>query len=168
MNVVCACAILACLSSSPARADEKGGLRVDVQKKVLNRNDKNTVNGVGTVEVDRTLTLKVDITNAAMRDMPETKADYIVLIQRWGSETGNIERYEGSAKVDALLMSRAESVLLGEFHIGGHLHGTSEMHVDHLVAWKVVIERDGKKLEFSSTASFDSMNKKAKPGSTAK
>jgi hypothetical protein len=132
---------------------------------VLNRNYKNTVNGVGSMEVDRTLSLKVDITNASMRDMPETKAEYIVLIQRWGSEIGSIERYEGSAKVDPLLVSRNESVLLGEFHIGGHMHGTSEMHVDHLLAWKVVIERDGKKLDFVSTASFDSMNKRAKPGS---
>jgi hypothetical protein len=148
-----------------ARAEEKEGLLVDVQKKVVNRNDKNTPGGVGSMTVDRTLSLKVDMKNNAIRDMPETKADYTVLIQRWAMETGRIERYEGTAKVDALAVGHTESVLLGEFHIGGHMHGSSEMHVDHMLAWKVVIERDGKKLEFMSNGSFDSMNKRAKPGS---
>ena len=47
------------------------------------------------------------------------------------------------------------------------MHGTSEMHMDKMVAWKIVIERDGKKLEFTNASTFDSMNKRAKPGAQA-
>ena len=153
------------LTACPARAEEKGGLLVDVQKKVLSRNDQNTPKGVGSVNVSRILSLKVDIKNNAMRDMPETKISYTVLIQRWGTETGNIERYDGEAKVEAMNIAHGQSVTLGEFPIGGHLHGSSEHHVDHMLAWKVVIERDGKKLDFSNTGSFDALSKRARPGS---
>ncbi len=153
------------LAVCPARAEEKGGLLVDVQKKVLSRNDQTTPRGVGNVNVSRTLSLKVDLKNVSMRDMPETKISYIVLIQRWGSETGNIERYVGEAKMEAMNIANGQSVTLGEFPIGGHLHGSSEHHVDHMLAWKVVIERDGKKLDFSNTGSFDALSNRARPGS---
>ena len=151
-------------AAAVTHADERGGLLVDVQKKVVSRGDQTTPRGVGSSNVDRTLSLKLDIKNNAMREMPEAKIEYIVLIQRWGSETGNIERFQGAAKAEALGISHSGSVLLGEFHIGGHLHGGSEHHVDHIAAWKVIIERDGKKLEFMSTSSFDSLNKRARPG----
>ena len=156
-------AVALIVATAPARADEKGGLLVDVQKKVLNRNDQNTPKGVGSVNVDRTLSLKVDIKNNSMRDMPESNIAYAVLIQRYASEAGSVERYEGNAKVDAMTIAHGQSVVLGEFPIHGHMHGGSEHHVDHIIAWKVVIERDGKKLEFMSTSSFDSMNQRAKP-----
>lgn len=152
------------LAATPAGAEEKGGMLVDIQKKVLSRGDRNTVNGVGSVEVDRTLSLKADVKNNTMRNMTEAKVRYVVLMQRWASEAGNIERYEGEAKLDPLGVSHSGSVMLGEFHIGGHMHGSSEMHLDRLLAWKVIIERDGKPVEFSSTSNFETLSKRAKPG----
>ncbi len=152
----------------PSGAEEKGGLLVDIQKKVLARGDRNTPNGVGSTEIDRTLSLKMDVKNNTMKPMPEAKVSYTVLLQRWGTETGNVERFTGEAKIEALGMTHSGTVIMGEFHIGGHMHGTSEMHVDRLLAWKVVIERDGKPVEFVSASSFESLNKRARPGTTTK
>jgi hypothetical protein len=160
------CALGLFCSIIPASAEEKGGLLVDIQKKVLLRGDRNTVNGVGSTEVDRTLSLKMDVKNVTMRNMEEAKVTYTVLLQRWGTESGSIERFAGQAKLEALGMTHSGSVVMGEFHIGGHMHGSSEMHVDRLLAWKVVIERDGKPVEFVSTSSFESLNKRARAGST--
>lgn len=164
IGVLCISAVVLIMSAAAARAAEQGGLLVDIQKKVSNRSDRNTPNGVGSMNVDRTMSLKVDVKNNASRLMPETKIAYIVLIQRWASESGNIERYEGTGKLEGLGVSHSTSVVLGDFAIGGHMHGTSDMHVDKMVAWKIVIERDGKKLEFTNTSTFDALNTRARPG----
>ena len=122
------------------RAEEKGGLLVEVSKKVVARNDKVTVNGVGNMSVDRDMTLKLDIKNASNKDLPETPIESVILVERWGfSERANIERYTGTAKIEALHPAQTTSVQVGEFHIGGHMHGSSEMHVDHVIGWKVTL-----------------------------
>jgi hypothetical protein len=53
---------------------------------------------------------------------------------------------------------------VGEYHIGGHVHGSSDMHVDQLAGWKITIDQDGKKTEFRSGSTFDALNARAKDG----
>lgn len=157
---------VALLAVASARAAEKGGLLVDVSKRSVNKNDKVTPNGVGNMTVDRDQTLKMDVKNTSSKDLPATPVESIVLVQRWESETANIERYTGKAQLEALHPAQTSSVQVGEFHIGGHMHGSSEMHVDHVVAWKVTLMRDGQKLEFTSGSNFDSLDRRAKPALT--
>lgn len=158
--------IVALLAAASSQGAEKGGLLVDVSKKTVNKNDKVTPNGVGNMTVDRDQTLKLDVKNTSNKELPATSVDSIVLVQRWEFETANIERYTGTAKLDALKPAQVGSVQVGEFHIGGHMHGTSEMHVDHVVGWKVTLVRDGQKLEFTSGSSFEAMDRRAKPALT--
>jgi len=157
--------LMVLLAGASLLAAEKGGLLVDVSKKTVGKNDKITPNGVGNMTVDRDQTLKLDVKNTSNKELPATPVESIILVQRWESETANIERYTGSAKLEALKPAQVGSVLVGEFHIGGHMHGSSEMHVDHVVAWKVTLMRDGQKLEFTSSSNFDTLDRHAKPAS---
>jgi hypothetical protein len=159
--------LLAALSltfSAPSLlAVEKAGLLVEIGKKVVGRNDKVTVNGVGNMEIDHDMTLKMDVKNTSSKELPESPVESIVLIQRWGfSENASVERYTGTAKITALHPAQTGTVDVGSFHIGGHMHGSSDMHVDKVVAWKITLTRDGQKVEFTSGTSFDSYNRRAK------
>lgn len=144
---------------TPLIAGENGGLLVDVQKISLDRKDQVRP---GRMSIDRMMALKIDVRNITMRELPETAANYVVLIQRWNTETGLIERLEGSEKLEKLLGSQGESVTTKEFHIGGHMHGTSDRHVDHIAAWKVTINREGRDVDFVSGSNFDQLDKRAK------
>jgi archaellum component FlaG (FlaF/FlaG flagellin family) len=152
------------VTTPTASAAEKGGLLIEISKKTTARNDKVTVNGVGNMEIDKDQTLKIDIKNNSSKDLPETPVDTIVLINRYFTETANVERYTGTAKIPPLKPGQTTSIDAGSFHIGGHMHGSSDMHVDKVVAWKVSLTRDGQKLEFSSGSNFENLERRAKPG----
>lgn len=153
-------AITLCFAAalSSLTAAENGGLFVDVQKVSLERHD---TPHPGLTTIDRTMALRINISNNAMKDMPETTLKYVILIQRWGMEVGRIERVEGELKLEPLAHMRTVQVSAGEVHIGGHLHGTGTQHVDKMAAWKITIERDGKSLEFLSNSTFDALNRQA-------
>lgn len=162
VGVVSAVALL--LAALSVQAEEKGGLLVEISKKVVGRNDKVTVNGVGNMTIDHDVTLKLDVKNTSNKEFPQTPVDSVVLVQRWGiSESASVERYTGTAKIDALHPAQNTSVDVGSFHIGGHMHGSSDRHVDKVVGWKVTLTRDGQKLEFTSSSNFESMDRRARP-----
>jgi len=162
LAVVCLVALSLTLTISSVLAVEKAGLLVEIGKKVVNRNDKVTVNGVGNMEIDHDMTLKMDVKNTSSKELPETPVESVVLIQRYFSENATVERYAGTAKITALHPAQTGTVDVGSFHIGGHMHGSSDMHVDKVVAWKITLTRDGQKVEFTSGSNFDSYNRRAK------
>jgi hypothetical protein len=148
------------LLSHAGRAEDKGGLRVNVTKKTLDRAD----GGASYMrEIDRTMALKAVVKNISMKEMPEGTIDCVILIKRWGmSESGTLERYTKSLPIGSLKTAAEQELLVGEYKIGGHMHGTSDMHVDQLAAWKLTITHDGKKTEFLSSSGFEGMNKRAR------
>lgn len=153
------------LLATSVLAVEKAGLLVEISKKVVNRNDKVTVNGVGSMEIDHDMTLKMDVKNNSSKELPETPIESVVLIQRWLSENSSVERFTGTAKIPPLHPAQTISVDVGNFHIGGHMHGSSDMHVDKVVAWKITLMRDGQKVEFTSGSNFDTYDRRAKNAS---
>jgi hypothetical protein len=66
------------------------------------------------------------------------------------SDASSVERYTKTLKLDALKSAAESELLVGDYHIGGHLHGTSTEHVDQLVGWKITIDLAGKKTDFTS------------------
>lgn len=142
---------------SPLAAVENGGLLVDVQKVSLDRHDTGYA---GETHVDRTMTLKVNIKNNSLKEMPETSLKYVILVQKWGN--GPIKRSEGEVKLEKLLPSRTVSVNVGELHIQGYMDGTSDRNVDRIAGWKIVIIRDGRALDFLSNTNFDVLNRRVK------
>ena len=159
--------LLLFLPATSLQAVEKAGLLVEIGKKTVANNDRVTVNGVGNMAIDHDLVLKIDVKNASNKELPETPIDSIVLVQRWGSsETPRFERYTGTAKLEPLHPAQTGSVDVGQYHIGGHMHGSSDRHVDKVMGWKVTLMRDGQKVEFTSSAGFDAMDKRATPASS--
>ena len=147
------------LLSIPALAEDKNGIRVMVTKKTVDRADGKA--GGYTREIDRSMALKAAIKNVSTKDLPEGKIGCIILVRRWATETGATDRYTKELKLDPLKTAQEAELLVGEYHIGGHLHGTATYHVDQVVAWKLTVEHEGKKTDFLSSANFDSENKHA-------
>jgi hypothetical protein len=162
--------IFLCVGIGALYAVEKGGLRVEISKRTTSNQDKNT--DFGEKRIDRNMSLKIDVTNTSMHDMPATSVDYVVLIRKpyysYSDGTSNIWRYQGTVPLKQLLASEGTSILLGDFHIGGWQYGNSSQGMDKLEAWKVVITRDNQKLEFVSSSSFDSVDKHAKDAPKSK
>ena len=143
-------------------AEDRDGLLFNVSKKTVSRND---TPGDFTSGIDRDLVLKAVLKNTAMKDREAGEVEYSILIKRWGGETGTLQRYAGKIPLEALKRGQEVEVNTGKFHIGGHLHGTSREHVDELQAWKFTVIIGGKKTEFRSSSSFDTLDKKAVPAS---
>lgn len=142
-----------------AQAEEKNGIRVDVTKKTVERNDGPPSHAR---EIGRTMTLGVTIKNVSFADQPAGEVGWIVLVRRWTmSEVERLEIFEGTEKLPALVRAQAIDMQLGEIKIGGHLHGTSKEHVDEIAGWKVAVKREGKATEFTSGSRFDSLHRRA-------
>jgi hypothetical protein len=143
-------------------AEDKNGLRLNVSKKTLDRAD-NPKGSMGR-EIDRTMGLKATIKNLSSKELAEGTIECVILIKRWSlSDASSIERYTKSLKLVALKSAMESELLVGDYHIGGHLHGTSTEHVDQLVGWKITIDLGGKKTDFINSSSFEVMNKRAVP-----
>ena len=141
------------------QAEDKNGLRLLVTKKTLDRADGKP--GY-TREIDRTMALKATFKNISTKDLAEGKVECEILVRRWAlSETGTTERYKKEIKLDPLKTSQELDLLVGEYHIGGHMHGSADYHVDQVVAWKLTIEHAGKRTEFLSSGKFEQENKRA-------
>lgn len=140
-------------------AIEKDGLLVDVQQTVVDRRDGQP--GVYR-NIDRTMALKLKVTNRGFDDLEAGTVKYTVIIERWAiAETGTYYRYTGEAKLPALLRTKDVELVIGEYSIGGHLHGTSRKHVDDLVGWKLDFKLGEKVVTMASSTSFERMDKRA-------
>ena len=141
------------------RAEDKNGIRLLVTKKTLDRADGK--GGGYTREIDRSMALKATFKNISNKELPEGKVECVILVRRWVSETGSTERYKKELKLDPLKSAQELELLVGEYHIGGHLHGTATYHVDQVAGWKLTIDHAGKKTEFLSSPTFEQDNKRA-------
>ena len=160
--VIVAVATVSHLLAFVASAEDKNNLRVTVSKRTVDRADGKP-SGYSYQTIDRTMSLKASIKNIAMgKDLPEGKITCMVLIRSWlSSETGSIMRYSSETKLEPLKTSNQAEVSVGEYHIGGHMHGNLDHHVDQVAGWKISIDHGGKLTEFLSSPSFDSLNKRA-------
>ncbi|MDQ3621792.1 MAG: hypothetical protein M3463_04785 [Verrucomicrobiota bacterium] len=160
-KAVVAVLVIASAVPLPASAEDKNGLRLSVTKKTLDRADGRPANYMR--QVDRTMALKAQLKNISAKDIAEGKIHCAILIRRWGmSETGTVERHTKELKLEPLKTACEVELLVGDYHIGGHLHGNADYHVDQLVAWKLTAEAGGRKTEFQSTSSFQALNWHAK------
>ncbi len=144
-------------------AMEKDGLRVEIVPKVVADRSAYPSSFSLTTEVDEDMSLKATIRNVSMKDSPESTIDYVVIVQRWDAERSLYNSYKGSEKLQALRFGEQVEVDIGNYHLGGHLHGNSPQHKDKLAAWKIVVNQGGKTIELVSASNFDSLNKVAEP-----
>lgn len=154
---------LVTLFFSAAYGAEKEGLRVEVVPKILVDGNAPTSSFQDSTPVNQEMALKATIRNISMKDTPESTIDYVVLVQRWGNETGTYSSYSGTEKLQALRIAEQVDIDIGKYHVGGHMHGGSDRHKDKLCGWKIVVNEGGKKIEFTYPSNFESMSKLAKP-----
>ncbi len=108
------------------------------------------------------MALKAAIKNISSKELPAGKVESVLVMRRWSlSETHTLNRYTKQLDLGAMKVAQEVEMLVGEYHIGGHMHGTSDTHVDQIAGWKITFDQNGKKTEFLSSSSFDSLNKKA-------
>ncbi len=151
---------LASALSAFGATQEKDGMRAEVISKTLSRNDG--PNNYYSKEINRLMTVKAVLKNIGFKDIPAGKVHYTFLIRRWAlSEVGRIERVKGTEELPALVRAASNEMLLGEFEIGGHMHGKSDEHVDQFEGWQLEVEVGEKKIIFQSNAKFTSLNKLA-------
>lgn len=142
---------------------EKEGLRVEVVPKVLSDASEVANATRDSTPVNQEMSLKATFKNISMKDMSEGSIEYVVLVQRWAAEIGGYLSYKGTEKLPAIRFGDQVEVDIGKYHLGGHLHGLSDMHKDRLAGWKIVVTQGAKKIEISMPSNFEALNRAAKP-----
>jgi hypothetical protein len=144
-------------------AEEKQGLRIEIVPKSGENRSKASKALGDWVDVDKDMSLKAAVKNVSMHDTPESTIEYTILVSRWdGSEVEKFVRYTGNLTLKALRPAEQTEIAVGQYKIGGHLHGTSPRHEDKLAGWKLVVTQAGKPIDFHTPATFEAMSKTAK------
>lgn len=113
-------------------------------------------------DVDRTLALKIKVKNVSFKPLPAGKLEWNVYVKRWGGfEVEQIERLSGTLDLPELVVARELELSGGEFQIGGHLHGSSKIHLDEVEGWKVVLTHEGKVRSLVSSSAVPTLDKRS-------
>jgi hypothetical protein len=156
------CSFLALIFNS-ALAVEKDGLRVEVVPKTVSDGSAFPSSFQLMSKVDQDMSLKATFKNISMRDAPEGTIDYVVLVRSWAGELDKLSVYRGTQKLEAMRFGEELSVDIGSYHLGGHMHGSSDRHKDKLAGWKIVVKQGDKTIEFVTPTDFASLERHAKP-----
>src|SRR4051812_21266054 len=149
-------------------AMEKDGLRVEVVPELLSDSSLPQNTMADSTPVHEEMSLKASFRNTSMHDAPEGTIEYIVLVQRWGTEVGTYSSYKGSEKLEPIRFGQQVEIDIGKYQIGGHLHGGSDRHKDKLAGWKIVVTQGAKRTEFAFPQNFDALSASAKPAKAEK
>jgi hypothetical protein len=145
---------------------EKEGVRLDLIQKTLSRNDG--PKQYDWKDIDRLLAIKVTIKNTGFNPLPAAKLNYALLVRRWGTmETGSVERIEGTESIEALERGQSLEKMIGEYRIGGHLHGTNKRHLDTFEEWQITLDFGDRQVSFESSSKFALLNKLANKSATS-
>lgn len=161
-NVITA-VILAGFCVCAARGEEANGLRLSIQKTVLEREtDRDSF--LYWEKVEKALALKVSATNLSFKEKPDGTLSYIVIVKRWGSSPTRYERFSGTEAFPLLKAGAKSDLKVGKVPLGGYEGGTNrKQYQDTIEGWQVTVKHgDAETIKVTSTASFDKLNAKAK------
>lgn len=164
MKTMIAVALAAAVLVAAARADEKNGLRVSVQKTVLEKDKNHT--GAYWESISKALALKVSAKNISLKEMPEGEVNYTILVKRWGNVPPLYHRYAGTETLAALKPGEEAELTLGKVSMGGYENsGNRKQYADSVEAWQVSVNQNQKEtIKITSTGSFEKLDAKAKVG----
>ena len=149
------------LHLAPLQAEDKGGYRVMVQKTTLERDDTRG-NGYYDDRIDRTLGLKVAITNVSMKEKAEATVDYTIIVSRWSYSPNRYEKYTGTEKLSALKQQKSAELTLGKARIGGYANYANQKYQDKVEGWQIIINEPGMPpVSLQSGSSFKHMAEKS-------
>jgi hypothetical protein len=151
-------------------AEDANGLRVTVQKTMLER-DKNRGSAYeGWDKISKGIGLKVAARNMSFKDMPEGSVEYVIIVQRWGRMPEVFESYSGTEKLPALLKGTEANLTVGNVPLSGYeAGGNRKQFQDSLEGWQVTVKHaDKETIKITSNQDFEKLAKKAKPGKPPK
>ncbi len=169
MKVLPALLIVVGLLMNPGFAEEANGLRLTVQKTLLDKaNNRDAFYAWD--KVDKALGLKVAAKNISFKDLPEGTLEYVVIVKRWGHRPELFESYSGSEKLPALAKSGEVNLVIGKVPLGGwETSSNRKEFADTIEGWQVIAKHGGKEtIKIVSTAAFEKLLPKAKPGTVPK
>ena len=136
---------------------EKNGFLVTVTKVTLDRADQR--GGLYSYDrINRTQGLKVSIKNTSFSAMPEGEVQWEILNRKHDST--RVELTSGKEKLKVLRPAEVAELTIGAAEVTGY-RDITETSMDKL-EWQVTIIQAGKEvLKASSTASFDTVAKRA-------
>jgi hypothetical protein len=144
-------------------AKEENGMRIEVQKTTISRDDERSRDYSD--RIDRTLGLKIFAKNTSMKDLGPGKVDWIMIVDRWGYNPRKLERFKGSDALAALRIGEEVSFTAGQSQLGGYKHYSGQ-YQDKIEGWSVTITIDNKPImTLTSGSSFEKLNAKAKDAS---
>ena len=142
----------------PAFAEEKNGLMVNVEKKVLDKADER--GGYYTYDrVNRTMGLKVVVKNMSFRVQPESEIEWKIIMRGgYYSSSSSPEGYTGKEKLKTLKGSEAVTLILGAVQLTGYADTAKAKNME----WQIVIRQDDKEVySNASCANFEALAKVA-------
>ncbi len=149
------------LFSATAKAEDKAGYRITVQKTTLTRDDIRTADAYAD-RIDRTLGLKVAIKNVSMKDKAEAEISYAIIVSRWGYSPPRYEKYQGKEKLAALKPQEEVDLTLGKARIGGYANYANKRYQDKVEVWQVAIIQEGKEIaNFTNGSNYERLNAKS-------
>jgi len=141
----------------PGRAEEKGGLQINVQKVTLDKADVRGVD-VNMENLDRLMGLRVSIRNVSFKDMPEGEVTWEILKRRY--DTAALELTSGTEKVPKLRTGETVELTIGIVKVAGFRNGAI-LRKDEL-DWELTFKHDEKETaRFSSKSNFPMLLKRA-------
>jgi hypothetical protein len=147
-------------------AEEANGLRVTVQKTLLER-DKDRDAFYGWDKVNKALGLKVAAKNISLKELPEGSLEFKIIVKRWGHRNPELfESYVGTEKFPALAKSGETNLVVAKVPMGGwETTSGRKDYVDTVEGYEIVVRHaDKETIRIKSTAGFDKLAAKAKPG----
>jgi len=142
----------------PGRGEEKGGFKIDVFKKTLDRSDQRFSSYYTSRRIDRLEGLKIVIKNQTFKPMPDGEMKWEMLNRKHYSST--VESVSGTEKLNALRPAEAVEFVIGGVQTEGYRDSSSS--TKDKVEWQIIIMQGGKEVvKVNSTPAFDSLSSRA-------
>jgi hypothetical protein len=153
--------LLAIVPFATGLAKDENGMRVEVSKSTISRDDERRRDGY-LDKVDRTLGLKIQAKNISMKPLEPGEIEWTIIVERWGYSPARFERYKGKQIIEALKPGESVNLTVGQSPVGGY-EGYSKQYQDKMEAWQVVIRHGGKEtITVTSGSTFEKANQRAK------
>jgi len=141
----------------PARAEEKNGLQVSVQKVTLDRADFRG-GDVNIENLDRTMGLRVTLRNTSFKDINAGEVTWEIVKRKW--DNAALELTTGTDKLQPLHKGETVEITIGAARTSGLING-AVLRKDEL-DWELIFRQGAKEIaRFSSKANFQTLLKRA-------
>jgi hypothetical protein len=150
------------LSPCTTEAAEKNGMRLEVQKKTLDR-EKDRDYSWDIARVDKALAIQCEVKNTGFNPREAGEINYAIVVKRWGYSPSRYDLYEGTETLPPLKPAEDIRLIMGRVPLGGYETPTDrKKYMDSIEGWRVIITHSGTEtVRALSNSSFDKLYERA-------